>query len=170
MGWYLEVLKKYAVFSGRARRKEYWMFVLFNFIFGFIAALLDEILGSGGAIYGLYMLVLIIPGIAVGVRRLHDIDKSGFYLLVSLIPIIGVIWLLVLLCMDGTLGDNKYGPNPKGIIAIRQETPNQSVQDYAVSQPVPKPEQITVNCTGCGAANLKQVGKASYCEYCGKAL
>ena len=119
MNWYIQVLKKYAVFSGRARRKEYWMFVLFNIIFAVVAVILDNILGTSfqGAGYGLfyllYGLAVIIPSIAVGVRRLHDTDRSGWWLLICLIPIIGGIWLIVLLATAGTAGENKYGADPK---------------------------------------------------------
>ena len=119
MNWYIQVLKKYAVFSGRARRKEYWMFVLFNIIFAVVAVILDNILGTSfqGAGYGLfyllYGLAVIIPSIAVGVRRLHDTDRSGWWLLICLIPIIGGIWLIVLLATAGTAGENKYGADSK---------------------------------------------------------
>ncbi len=119
MNWYLKVLRQYADFTGRARRKEYWMFVLFNIIFVIIAMILDNVLGLAwgelgyGPIYLLYALFVFIPGLAVAVRRLHDINKSGWMILVSLIPIIGAIWLLVLFVMDGTPGTNQYGPNPK---------------------------------------------------------
>lgn len=123
MNWYIQVLKKYAVFSGRARRKEYWMFVLFNIIFAVVAVILDNILGTSfqGAGYGLfyllYGLAVIIPSIAVGVRRLHDTDRSGWWLLICLIPIIGGIWLIVLLATAGTAGENKYGADPKAAAA-----------------------------------------------------
>ena len=123
MNWYLAVLRNYAGFSGRARRKEYWMFVLFNMIFAFIAIFLDNILGLAmedlfyGLIYGLYSLAIIIPSIAVAVRRLHDVGKSGWMILISLIPLIGAIWLLVLLVTDSNPGDNQYGPNPKEAVA-----------------------------------------------------
>ena len=119
MNWYLKVLKNYAVFSGRARRKEYWMFVLFNIIFSIVAVILDNILGTAiegigyGLFYILYCLAVLIPGLAVSVRRLHDIGKSGWFLFIALIPIIGGIWLLVLMCTDGNAGENKYGSNPK---------------------------------------------------------
>jgi len=119
MNWYLTVLKKYAVFSGRARRKEYWMFALFNMIFAIVAMILDNILGIAvegvgyGPIYRLYALAVLIPGLAVSVRRLHDVGKSGWMLLIALIPIIGAIWLLVLMVTDSKPGENKYGPNPK---------------------------------------------------------
>jgi uncharacterized membrane protein YhaH (DUF805 family) len=119
MSWYLTALKKYAVFSGRARRKEYWMFTLFNIIFLIVAMILDNVLGTTigdigyGYIYLLYGLAVIIPSLAVLVRRLHDIGKSGWWIFISLIPLIGSIWLLILLVTDSKPGENQYGPNPK---------------------------------------------------------
>lgn len=118
MNWYLEVLKKYAVFNGRARRKEYWMFVLGNLIVAIIASVLDAVIfgtqmGMPGPLYFIYMLAVLVPGLAVSVRRLHDVGKSGWFILIAFIPIVGAIWLLVLMCLDGQPGDNPYGPNPK---------------------------------------------------------
>ncbi|WP_103665191.1 DUF805 domain-containing protein [Gracilimonas amylolytica] len=121
MNWYLKVLKQYADFNGRARRKEYWMFVLINMVIAFILGFLDGLIGtyeaqSGlGVLSGLYSLFVLIPGVAVGVRRLHDIGKSGWMLLIAFIPIIGFIWLLVLLVLDSHPGSNQYGPNPKEV-------------------------------------------------------
>jgi uncharacterized membrane protein YhaH (DUF805 family) len=121
MNWYLQVLRKYAEFNGRARRKEYWMYVLFNIIFLIVAAIIDNLTGTtiGELPYGLfyfgYTLAVLIPGLAVGVRRLHDIGKSGWFMFLALIPIVGAIWLLVLFCKDGVTGANEYGPNPKEI-------------------------------------------------------
>lgn len=122
MNWYLKVLKQYADFSGRARRKEYWMFFLFNMIFAFLAAIIDNVVGTAspelgyGVFYGIYALAMFIPGLAVGVRRLHDVGKSGWMLLIALIPLIGAIWLLVLLLTDSQEGTNNWGENPKEII------------------------------------------------------
>jgi len=119
MNWYLLVLKKFADFNGRARRTEYWMFVLFNIIFGIVAAVIDNVIGTAidgvgyGLFYILYMLAVLIPGLAVAVRRLHDTGKSGWMLLVALIPLVGAIWLLVLMVTEGTPGENQYGSNPK---------------------------------------------------------
>jgi uncharacterized membrane protein YhaH (DUF805 family) len=121
MNWYLKVLKQYADFSGRARRKEYWMFVLFNMIFAIVAMILDNVLGIAmeeigyGPLYGLYVLAMLIPGLAVAVRRLHDVGKSGWMILISLIPLIGAIWLLVLMVTDSNPGENQYGQNPKEV-------------------------------------------------------
>ncbi|QNM86393.1 DUF805 domain-containing protein [Polaribacter pectinis] len=122
MNWYLKVVKEhYADFKGRARRKEYWMFVLFQMIFAIVAMILDSVLGLSfspeipyGWIYVLFGLATFIPGLAVAVRRLHDIGKSGWWYLIAIIPLIGTIWLLVLLCTDSENGENKWGPNPKG--------------------------------------------------------
>lgn len=113
MEWYLKVVRNYAVFTGRARRTEYWMFVLFNVLFGALASIIDWILGSLSVVSMLYGLAVLIPSIAVAVRRLHDINKTGFFLLVGLIPVIGFIWLLILFLKEGDKGDNQYGTDPK---------------------------------------------------------
>ena len=123
MYWYLEAFKKYAVFGGRSRRKEYWYFMLFNIVvlivLGGIDALL-ETLNSGlgvGLLIAIYALASIIPFLAVSVRRLHDIDRSGWWYLINLIPLIGPIVMLVFTLLDSTPGDNRYGPDPKGVTA-----------------------------------------------------
>lgn len=119
MNWYLQVLKKYTVFSGRARRREYWLFVLFNMIFSVVAMILDNTFGMTilgfpyGIITFIYSLAVIIPGLAVVVRRLHDVGKSGWMIFISLIPIVGAIWLLVLMVTEGNTGDNEYGSRTK---------------------------------------------------------
>ena len=120
MEWYLKVMKQYADFNGRARRKEYWMFLLFNIIFALVAMLVDNLLGMRineqipyGYLYLLYGLATFIPGIAVGVRRLHDVGKSGWWYLIAFIPLIGGLYLLYLFIQDGTPGSNDYGVNPK---------------------------------------------------------
>jgi uncharacterized membrane protein YhaH (DUF805 family) len=128
MNWYLAVLKNYVGFSGRARRKEHWMFVLFHIIFLIVAMILDTMLGTNiaplpyGVIYFVYSLAIFLPALAVTVRRLHDTGKSGFWIFIALIPLIGSIWLLVLLCTEGTAGENKYGPDPKGGTAFSNDT------------------------------------------------
>ena len=122
MNWYLEVLKKYAVFNGRARRKEYWFFYLFYIIFAIVLIFIDGMTGTLneetgiGVLSGIFLLAMIIPGLAVAVRRLHDTDRSGWWIFISLIPLIGGIWFLVLMVLDGTAGQNQYGPDPKGAI------------------------------------------------------
>jgi len=121
MNWYLKVLKQYADFGGRARRKEYWMFALFNVIFLIVAIILDNVFGLTvgelpyGAFYFLYAIAVFIPGLAVSVRRLHDVGKSGWMILLMLIPLIGAIWIFVLTVIDSNPGENKYGPNPKEV-------------------------------------------------------
>ncbi|MGL5979844.1 MAG: DUF805 domain-containing protein [Phocaeicola sp.] len=118
MKWYLKVVNNYAQFNGRASRQEYWMFVLFNALFSCAAMAVDYMLGFTfpgelyGFIYTLYGLALFIPTLAVSVRRLHDVGKSGWMILISLIPLIGGIWLLVLECTAGNLEANKYGESP----------------------------------------------------------
>jgi len=113
VNWYLKVLKNYAVFNGRARRKEYWMFNLFNTIFAIILSIVEVFIGLSSVLVGFYSLALLIPSLAVLVRRLHDTGKSGWWVLISLIPIIGSIILLVFTCLDSQEGENNYGPNPK---------------------------------------------------------
>lgn len=119
MNWYLEVLKKYAVFNGRARREEYWYFLLFNIIISIVLKGIDNVIGGSsaeagiGLLGGIYSLVVLIPSIAVSVRRLHDTDRSGWWLLIALIPLIGAIVLLVFMVQDSKPGENQYGPNPK---------------------------------------------------------
>ncbi len=114
MNYYLAVIKKYAVFSGRSQRAEYWYFALFNVIITFVLGYVSATLGDKTNMLGnIYSLALLIPGLAVGVRRLHDVGKSGWMLLISLIPLIGWIWIIVLMATDSNPGANKYGPNPK---------------------------------------------------------
>lgn len=123
MNWYLEVFKKYAVFSGRARRQEYWYFLLFNIIVSIVLFVIDIVTGSFnaevgmGLLGGIYALAVVIPGFGVSVRRLHDTGRSGWWLLISLIPLIGVIVLVVFLVQDSTAGENQFGPNPKNVTA-----------------------------------------------------
>lgn len=125
MNYYIECLKKYADFNGRARRSEYWYFVLFNllisFCLGFVGGFISGLTGAGenlamGVAY-LYALATLLPSIAVGVRRLHDIGMSGWWILLGLVPIAGIV-LLVFFCKDGQPGENQYGPNPKEGLAL----------------------------------------------------
>ena len=119
MNWYLQALKKYADFSGRARRKEYWFFVLFNIIISVVLTVCDVFMGtysaaaSIGILTGIYTLAVLIPGIAVTVRRLHDTGRSGWWILIILVPLIGAIVLLIFMLIDSQAGTNAYGPSPK---------------------------------------------------------
>jgi uncharacterized membrane protein YhaH (DUF805 family) len=135
MKWFFIVLRKYAVFTGRARRKEFWMFTLFFVLFSLGFALVDKVLGTTfglekgiwsdelislftgwGWFESVFSLALFVPSLAVTFRRLHDIGKSGWWILLFFIPIIGWIILLVWHCTDSDEGENKYGPNPKEIV------------------------------------------------------
>ncbi len=123
MNWYLEVLKKYAVFGGRARRKEYWYFFLFNTLISIGLMIIDGVTGSFsaeagmGLLSGLYTLGVLIPGTAVMVRRLHDTNRSGWWFWIVLIPIIGAIVLIVFLASDSKPEENQYGSSPKAVLA-----------------------------------------------------
>jgi len=114
--WYLKVVKEnYANFEGRARRSEYWYFALANFIITLVLRGIDYAIGGIDfqIISGIYGLATLIPGLAVSVRRLHDVNKSGWFLLLWLLPVIGWIWLLVLFFTEGTVGPNQFGEDPK---------------------------------------------------------
>jgi uncharacterized membrane protein YhaH (DUF805 family) len=109
--WYLDAIRNYAVFSGRTHRKAFWMFVLFDVIIAIVLTMIDGILGMG--LLGLlYSLALLIPRLAVSARRLHDADRTGWWLLISLIPVIGILVLIFFWIQPGTTGDNQYGPEP----------------------------------------------------------
>lgn len=112
--YYVDVFKnKYLLFDGRASRKEYWMFVLFQILVGIGVSIVDSIIGTDGVLYGLFTIGTFIPSLAIAIRRLHDIGKSGFWYLVCLIPLAGPIWLLVLLCTQSQYGGNEYGDMPR---------------------------------------------------------
>ena len=120
--WYKKVVfENYYNFKGRARRSEYWYFALMNIIILIVAAVLDNVLGLTfgvlpyGYLYVAFALAVFIPGLAVAVRRLHDVGKSGWFYFIVLIPLIGAIWLLVLFFTEGDHGENQYGPDPKAI-------------------------------------------------------
>lgn len=115
MNYYLDVFKKYAVFTGRASLNEYWTFSVMNFIIAVLLILIEIFVFDGKTtiLVSIFSLVIFLPSIAVTVRRLHDTNKSGWMMLVGFIPFIGPIWLLILMLIKGTQGDNMYGPNPK---------------------------------------------------------
>ena len=122
MNYFIDCLtKKYACFSGRARRKEYWLFVLFNFIAAFVVGFIGGVIAGATGVEAfaylgaIYNLAVLLPGFGVFVRRMHDIGRSGWWWLIAFIPIIGWIVLIVFCCLDSQPGDNQYGPNPKGL-------------------------------------------------------
>lgn len=120
MHYYTEVLSKYAVFTGRARRAEYWYFALANILIYIALWILNAVpvirILSSTALF-IYGIAMIVPTVAVSVRRLHDTGRSGWWLLIGLIPIVGAIVLLIFYVTEGTPGENEYGPNPKGVAA-----------------------------------------------------
>ena len=120
--WYKTVdFDNYANFNGRARRSEYWYFALMNIIILIVAAVLDNLLGTTfgilpyGYLYLVVALAVFIPGLAVSVRRLHDVGKSGWFYFIVLIPLVGAVWLLVLFFTEGNQGENQYGSDPKAV-------------------------------------------------------
>ena len=135
MNWYLKVLKQYVDFSGRARRKEYWMFTLFNVIIMVVLSAVDGLVFGAGSFAGntdpgsvsasvnlgvlttIYVLAVLLPSLAVSVRRLHDTDRSGWWLLIGLVPLVGGIVLLVFYVLAGTPGPNRFGADPKAVTA-----------------------------------------------------
>ena len=116
MQWYIRVLKNYAQFNGRALRSEYWFFILFSVIASIVLGFIDGFTGlynetvEMGLLSGLYTLAVFIPSLAVSVRRLHDVDKSGWWLLILLIPLLGALVLLYFMVIKGSEGDNRFGP------------------------------------------------------------
>ena len=119
MNWFMTALKNYAVFSGRSRRSEYWYFALFYLIFYGVAAIVDVLTGSYdratglGLFTGILTLAFLVPSLSVSVRRLHDTGRTGWWLLIALIPVVGGIVLLVFLAQDSEAGGNRFGANPK---------------------------------------------------------
>ena len=133
MKWFLDALKnKYATFEGRARRAEYWYFVLFYALSIVALAIVDGVVGTFseeigiGLLSGIFVLATFVPTLAVTVRRLHDTDRSGWWVLLDLVPFIGVLVLFVFTVLDGQPGANRFGPNPKGVLG--PGTPSPSVE------------------------------------------
>jgi uncharacterized membrane protein YhaH (DUF805 family) len=163
MNWYLKVVRdNYANFQGRATRKEYWMFLLFNILFAVAAMIVDNMLGSVftigsgydevslgyGWVYLIYGLVLLMPSWAVTVRRLHDTDRTGWWILFMIIPLIGVIVFTIFLCTDSTQGNNKYGPQPVKVFSTAQpypaESASESTSNASADATVVEPEATVV--------------------------
>jgi uncharacterized membrane protein YhaH (DUF805 family) len=132
MNWMLMPLRRYAEFTGRSRRKEYWMFILFQIILTTLAVLLLLVTGDFSSaassapsglliVLGLiYLVAFFIPSLAVQVRRFHDQDKSGWFVLLGFIPYVGGLIVLVFMCLDGTRGQNRFGPDPKQTEALAE--------------------------------------------------
>jgi uncharacterized membrane protein YhaH (DUF805 family) len=112
MSWYIQAIKNYCNFSGRARRTEYWMFALISAVIGIVLGIIDGIIGIK-LLTSLYSLFILIPELSLSFRRLHDIDKSAWWLLIVFVPVIGAFVFLVFTLMPGTVGTNKYGDDPK---------------------------------------------------------
>lgn len=145
MEWFIKCIKQYADFKGRARREEYWMFYLACFLIGFVTAflgtLIDLLLENDGPYFTIVAWICIfftfIPSLAVGVRRLHDIGKSGWWMLLVLIPYLGSISLIILFCLDSQPGTNKWGENPKEV--KKENENNQKVEIKEVNEGEKKP-------------------------------
>jgi len=140
MSWYFAVLRKYAVFEGRARRKEFWYFTLVNTLVIFVLILASYALGwynpraAIGTFDGVYSVAILIPSIAVGVRRLHDTGRSGWWLLVGMVPFAGTAALIVFFALDGQPQWNRYGPSPKA--------PSDLLGDDQTIDPTPEDEEL----------------------------
>ncbi|MCS0788877.1 DUF805 domain-containing protein [Cytobacillus firmus] len=118
MNAFIKVVKESFNFRGRSRRREYWMFILFTFLISIILTIIEMIFGweiteDIGILTTLFSLIMLIPSLSVTVRRLHDTGKSGWWILISLIPLIGGIIILIFTLIDSERGSNKYGPSPK---------------------------------------------------------
>ena len=168
MNWYLEVLRKYAVFHGRARRKEYWYYQLFSIIIIVVLMVIDFRLGSYsgrngiGVFQGTYSLAVFIPSLAVCVRRLHDVDRSGWWLLINLIPILGPLFFLGFLVLDSNPGENKYGPNPKGVPAATGDNKQPENQQIKLSG-----SNLKSQSNGKGQISEQNINGAYACDQCG---
>jgi uncharacterized membrane protein YhaH (DUF805 family) len=139
MEWFLKVVRdNYANFDGRARRKEYWMFALFNFIISVVLGILAYVSSFFNYISIIVGLALFLPSLAVGVRRLHDINKSGWLILLCLIPFIN-LYLIYLFFLEGDKGPNQYGPDPKA--DEHQNTPFTNNNPFGHTPPPPPSER-----------------------------
>ena len=152
MDWYLAVWKKYAVFDGRARRTEYWTFALVNFVIGLLAYIPIPFLLIPLLVYDIAALI---PGLAVAVRRLHDTGRSGWWLLIGLVPLAGAIILLVFYLTDSQPGSNQYGPNPK--YALNAADAYQTAAGF-------QPTSAASYCRNCGT---QAPAGAAFCQKCG---
>ena len=171
MHWYMEVLKKYATFSGRARRREYWVFALVNSLIFTAFYIIYYIMIARGSsswsllafIFGIYGLIIIIPSWAVVVRRLHDTGRSGWWIFVGFVPLIGEFILLFILLSDSQQGNNQYGPNPKYFGMAQGGYPPQYAPPYPAQYPPPQ----GAFCPRCGGQIPPGAG---FCQNCGTRL
>jgi uncharacterized membrane protein YhaH (DUF805 family)/DNA-directed RNA polymerase subunit RPC12/RpoP len=157
MKWFLKCLRQYADFSGRARRKEYWMFVLFNFIFFSCATILGSVAPWFNVIALIYTLAIFIPGLAVTFRRLHDTGRSGWWILLALIPV-GTIVIVIFMLLDGEIGENVYGPDPmneKGVGATSAYVPKSEF----IETPVNTATLSALRCPQCDSKDYIPLGK-----------
>ena len=172
MFWYLEVLQKYAVFEGRARRKEYWMFQLINVVILTVlcAVIIPPLVTHSqsflplflGVFLCVYVLATIIPSLAVSVRRLHDVNFSGWWVLIGFVPAGGVI-LLIFHVLDSTPGPNQYGPNPKE--SRRLEYPTHYAP-YGAQPMAPPGSQSMAPSARAGAASPGGQRSLGFCSNC----
>jgi uncharacterized membrane protein YhaH (DUF805 family) len=168
---YIAVLKKYKVYEGRAGRREFWLFVLAQIIISFALGILSLIPILGflfGIVSALFGIATIVPSIMVGIRRLHDTDKSGWFMLIMLIPLVGGIILIVISAMEGTPGENKYGPVPEDILPVSGVS-NSGSQTAHVAPAASAAQETSSNgkpvfCGSCGAKNERG---AKFCGSCG---
>ena len=172
MYWYMEVLKKYLEFSGRARRKEYWMFQLVNLVIlavlfvGLLTELRSPLVGVFVVATCGYVLFTIIPSLAVSVRRLHDANLSGFWLLLSFVPLGGIV-LLVFYVLDSTPGPNQYGPNPKATSMAGYGAPYPS---YGAQSMAPYGQQPMTRAASAGAGLPSGRSSLGFCSVCGTSI
>lgn len=114
-GWYTKVVKNFVVFQGRASRSEYWMFQLFNALIMFGIIIVEAMIYEQPIIGVIYILAMILPNLSVSVRRMHDTGRSGWWLLVSFVPVVGGLIFLIFTLLASEAGSNRFGPNPKGM-------------------------------------------------------
>lgn len=164
MSCYLAVLEKYAVFTGRARRREYWYFFLFNILILILLAGIDAAIGAFspqariGPLSGLYSLAVLIPGLAVSVRRLHDTNRSGWWILIALVPLVGAVGLLVFLVQDSQTGQNQYGPSPKAGLGTLASKPAQASFTVPSARPTASVESSTPLAANAGTVTHDHQG------------
>lgn len=164
MNWYLKALRNYATFEGRARRKEYWLFMLFNFLIATALALAEGVANpfsssDQGVLATIYYLAVLIPGLAVAVRRMHDTDHSGWWIL---LPIVN----FVLSVREGQSGSNRFGPDPKDGASLERTSTN---KQQANVQTLSRPLAGTVASSFCIKCGTRFAEGAAFCSKCGAA-